>query len=434
MKIRSWTKRRKWFLFWMMLLLLAGIGWSLSHRLWPVCQLQSTSDYYFPLGCDAGFLTRSDADSFTFYDWHGNKQWHVVLHSPDWTGWTKTPGYKDSHGHACSLTKDGMGLATATVLGNTLQVQRWHQGKLLSEEILPITLTPVTGSTRTNYSITYQDDERVLVRVTSKPDISLFILKGGHLVAKGELHNVTHLADDGSFYYQDNGKTLSYFSLIVNHRDIFSKHQWTIASPWPRQPITLDNSRLLDPRGIVYGPAGKISIVPNTLGEYQYLSPDRRYLIFADWTKAAVLSASSLNAAGIVMPSSRLEYLAHNDSPLDIRLRNYNTAINADGRYSALLFYRPGPKVVHIFWNTRWLRPPLSIGVFNRSGKMVAVAAVKPCHVPDAIARKWECVTPYYLEPALAGISPDGKAVLIKTPVVHSEDDVSYLLTLYRRW
>ncbi|MHB9109348.1 MAG: hypothetical protein ACYDCO_20020 [Armatimonadota bacterium] len=434
MKIVKWVKRRKWLLLGASLLLLAGVGWSLAHRLWPVCQLQSTSDYYFPLVCDAGFLTRTQPDFFSFYDWHGNKQWHVALHSPDWTGWTKTTGYKESHGHACSLTREGTNLATATVLGDTLQVQHWHKGKRLSENILPVTLTPATGSTRRNYSISYLDDGRVIVRVTNKPDLSIFILKGGHLVAKGELRNVIHLADDGSFYYQDNGRTLSYFSLLVKNRELIAKHQWTVPSLWPRQSITLKNGRLLDPRGTVYGPAGKIGTVSNTLGEYQYLSPDRRYLVFTDWTKATVLSADSLRSTSIVMPPSRLEYLAHQVFPLDVKLRDYNTAISADGRFSALLFYRPGPKVVHLFWSTRWLRPPLSIGVFNRSGKMVATAAVKSCRVPDAIARKWESVTPYYLEPALAGISPDGKAVLIKTPVVHSEDDISNKLALYRRW
>jgi len=440
MKSVKWTTGRKRLLYLAILLIVGSVGWSLAHRLWPVFGTEGYADLQLPLTCRGGFLLRNDTTTLSFYNWLGKQQWSVPLPLPDWSGWLMYPLQQVLYEHAYSLSDDGSSLATITVRGKTLLLQQWRNGKMTGETVLPITLTrSVKGKryTQTRYHVTRRDGGRLLVRVVNRPETALFLCDQHRLIADGRLRDVA-VADDGSCCWQNDGTTLSYYAMLLQGHRIVSQRKWSVSAPPAKSQIFLKHGKLMDQFGKTYGPSQNIETLPRTPGELRYESTENRYTLSADGDFVAQGSIASNDTDQCIarLPDFPIQHLAHHSAAnIFAEPDEDNSAITPDGWHYALLYYASRQHLVKTAirqLQLPTLNDPLVVGIFHRSGRRVSATRLRLPHVPLSVAARM-MIEPPYFEPAIAGISPDGKALLITTPEPQSPTVIRLRTTLYRR-
>ncbi|MHB0938221.1 MAG: hypothetical protein ACYC6A_17660 [Armatimonadota bacterium] len=401
MKIRSWSKRRKWLFFWAALILLAGIGWFLSRQPWTIRRIPTVDWDPFCQTSATGFIARTSTDTLTFYDWRGKECWRIKLQPPDWIGWQVTPSLQSSYDHTYSISRDGADLATATPRGSAFFVQHWRAGKRLGEVTIPCQLAHQMMKnnkqiTRTRCQVSFFGDNQVLIRISKSPKTTLVLLDQGQLIARGEYDGAIFVASDGNHLYSINNKTKVLFSLAAVNGSISLRR----VNALPRK-VSMNN----DPFVISNG--GNKVTISSTVTSSTWTVPIPEYIL------------NRLAVSGLAtMPG---------------QITAQNSAISINGQYVALLYYPRGPEKVRECLQ-RWgmqanfLHKNLDVAVFNRMGVPVAR---KRFNAQRTLPAEYMVSS---VEPVLCGMSPDGKALLVGSLEFTAQNTFINQLTLYRRW
>ncbi len=185
---RRWFRRRH-LLWWGVVLaaaLLAGWWWCTRVPSFRLDRYFATHDILL-LASTTGFMVRSGALTYNFYDWTGVRRWQVTAATSVFP-----QGGSPTDGTAFSLSPNGHFFAATSITHQQLRVQSWHDGVPRDDIILPTAHFP---SQRTR--VHALDNGTIFAWLPWHERTPAFAVRDARVIARGAFLPYGVLSSDG---------------------------------------------------------------------------------------------------------------------------------------------------------------------------------------------------------------------------------------------